>query len=71
MDKSLCRNCVYGNPPRDGDSNKLGYCKRMLLEFTYNAPGCYWFEDEWKEGRECYWFKDKNKEGVNDESKKD
>ena len=71
MDKSLCRNCVYGNPPRDGDSNKLGYCKRMLLDFTYNAPGCYWFEDEWKEGRECYWFKDKNKEGVNDESKKD
>ena len=71
MEKTLCRNCVYGNPPRDGDINKLGYCKRMLLDFTYNAPGCYWFEDEWKEGRECYWFEDKWKEGRDDEKEKD
>ena len=58
MGKALCRNCVYGNPPRGGDINKPGYCKKMLLDFAYNAPGCYWFED-------------KNKEGVNSEIKKD
>ena len=50
MDKTLCRNCVYGNPPRDGDPNKLGHCKKMLLDFAHNAPGCYWIENKWKEG---------------------
>lgn len=45
MSKTHCRDCVYGIPPRDFDKNKHGHCKMMLLEFEYDAPGCYWFVD--------------------------
>nr|DAW36916.1 MAG TPA: hypothetical protein [Caudoviricetes sp.] len=45
MSKTHCRDCAYGHPPRDHDKNKRGHCKMMLLEFEYDAPGCYWFID--------------------------
>ncbi len=36
-----CRDCVRCVPPTD--KTKTGYCPHMMVQFTWDAQGCYWW----------------------------
>lgn len=43
----LCRDCSRCKPPTS--HSDYGYCPHMMVKFTRDAQGCYWWEKKHEE----------------------